>query len=568
MSNDNNKNYRSNFTKSTTRWAVRRAQWLAMGIPEEDFNKPKIAIVNTSSQLSICYSHLDDISKQVQASVREAGGLPFEIRTAAPSDFITSAGRQGRYLMPTRDLVVNDIEVQVEGAVLDGIIFLSSCDKTTPAHLMAAGRLNLPSVVVPCGYQLGGCCGGKQVDIETVYCSVGSVKAKIISEEELSEITRHAINGPGVCAGLATANSMHVLAEALGMAQTGSTPIRAASERQYDFARRAGGLVLKLIEDDVRPRDILVKAAFENAVKVAVSIGTSVNVIRHLAAVAAETQCDVDILDVLQETQSQFSQIAQVRPNGPTRIEEFDEAGGTSGVMKQLQERLDLTVHTIEGRNLGQNLSLTDMPDESVIRPLSNPFKSEPGLAIFKGSLAPVGAIVKISAFPADINYFKGSANVFEDEYDAIDALENGDIKDGDVVVLRMLGPKGGPGTVFAAGFMAALVGSGKGSTVAVVTDGELSGLNSGITIGQVMPEAAEKGPLAYVENGDVIVIDLKDYSINWEISEDEKQFRYKNKQIVLPDSPQGWLSQYRSLVQPISKGAYLWAPTEDQAKE
>jgi dihydroxy-acid dehydratase len=225
---------RSNFTPGTTRWAVRRSQWLAMGLTEADFEKPKIAIVNSSSKLSVCYQHLDSVSQVVQDVIRRAGGVPLEIRTVAPSDFITSAGKQGRYLMPTRDLLVNDVEVQVEGAELDGMVLLASCDKTTPAQLMAAGRLNVPSIIITCGFQLGSQCGDHHVDIEEVYKSVGAYKAKKITLHDLTEMTCHAIKGPGVCAGLGTANSMHCMAEALGMALPGNAPIRAGSAELND----------------------------------------------------------------------------------------------------------------------------------------------------------------------------------------------------------------------------------------------------------------------------------------------------------------------------------------------
>jgi dihydroxy-acid dehydratase len=329
---------RSNFEKGSTRWAVRRAQWFAMGLKEEDFTKPKIAVVNSSSTLSVCYIHLDEVSRVVQDSIQQAGGLSFEIRTAAPSDFITSAGLKGRYLLPTRDLIVNDIEVMVEGACLDGMVLLSSCDKTTPAHLMAAARLNIPSIVVPCGYQMGGHCMGREVDIEEVYKGVGTVATGSMNINELEEWTRVAIKGPGVCAGLATANSMHVLAEALGMALPGTTPIRAGSKRLLNAASQAGERVLGLVNEYLFPRDILSAAAFRNAVTVAVAIGASVNTVRHLAAVATEADLDIDIIRLFEEVEQHIPQITQIKPNGPDRIEALEEAGGTRAVMKQLRD--------------------------------------------------------------------------------------------------------------------------------------------------------------------------------------------------------------------------------------
>ncbi len=549
--------FRSNFTPGTTRWAVRRAQWIAMGIDEADFDKPKIAVVNSSSGLSVCFQHLDAVAETVKKAIRDAGGLPFEIRTVAPSDFVTSAGKQGRYLMPSRDLLVNDIEVQVEGAELDGMILLSSCDKTTPAHLMAAGRLNVPAIILPCGFQLGSNCGGRENDIEEVYKAVGAVKAKKMTLCELKEMTRSAINGPGVCAGLATANSMHCMAEALGMALPGNAPIRAGSAELDTYARKAGARIVALVEQDIRPRSILTPAAFRNAVRVATSIGCSVNVVRHLTATAAEAECDVDILAEFAAAVG-LPQITQIRPNGPDRIEKFAAAGGVSGAMAMLLPKLDGSVRTVSGATLAENLAARPAPDPQVIRPLDAPFRNEPGLVIVRGNLAPDGSVVKLSAVPPSVRRFRGQAIVFENEADAIDAIESGHVGAGKVVILRMLGPKGGPGTVFAASFMAALVGAGLGADVAVVTDGELSGLNSGITIGQIMPEAAERGPLAAVEDADMIAIDLEARTITLEISNDELAARID----ALPQRPRtserGWLAMYQKLVQPLSKGAIL----------
>lgn len=551
-----NNNLRSNFEPGSTRWAVRRAQWIAMGIPETDFHKPKIAIINSSSGLSVCYQHLDGLSLLAQQAVKDAGGLAFEINTIAPSDFITSAGKKARYLMPTRDLMVNDIEVMIEGAVLDGMILLSSCDKTTPAHLMAAARLNIPAIVVPCGYQLGGHCQGKPVDIEEVYKAVGAVVKGAMPLNELEEWTRCAIKGPGVCAGLATANSMHCLAEALGMALPGTTPVRANSEQLKATIQKAGQKIIELVEKDIRPRDILTKQAFQNAVRVAVSIGCSVNTVRHLAAIAVEAEMDIDMVKLFEEEAEQLNQITQIRPNGPHRIEQFEAAGGTLAVLHRLKEQLNRGVMTVENTTLEQILSKEITIDETIIRPVNNPFRKEPGLVIIRGNIAPSGAIVKLSAVEATNRVFAGPARVFEDEDVAIQELGKDKIKAGDIVVLRMMGPVGGPGTVFACSFMAALAGAGLGDTVAVVTDGELSGLNRGITIGQVMPEAACGGPLAIIEEGDTIQINLNERTINLLIPEHEYANRLTNWKKPERKLPNNWLKFYVDNVMPIEQGA------------
>jgi len=528
-----------------------------MGIDEKDFEKPKIAVINSSSNLSVCYVHLDGLSVIAQQAIRDAGGLPFEVHTIAPSDFITSAGLKARYLLPSRDLLVNDIEVMVEGACLDGMLCLASCDKTTPGQIMAAARLNIPSIVVPCGYQLGGLCGGKEVDIEEVYKGVGTAATGAMSLDQLTDWTRCAIKGPGVCAGLATANSMHCLAEALGMALVGSAPIRAGSDRLTENIKRAGKQIVALIEEDVRPRAILTREAIENAVRVAIAIGASVNTVRHLCAFVAEAELDVDVIKLF-EANSDLPLIAQIRPNGPARIEDLDRAGGVHGVMVRLKEKLHLNARTVDYKTLDEALAAPVEIDENVIRPLDRPFRTEPGLVILRGNMAPDGSIVKLSAVPGAGRVFEGPARIFEDEDEAIRQLGQKTIKPGDVIILRMMGPSGGPGTVFACSFMAALVGAGLSNDVSVITDGELSGLNRGITVGQVMPEAACGGPLAVVHEGDSIRIDLNARKVDILITPAELNERLAHWKKPHRKATRSWLSIYAEVVQPISKGAVL----------
>lgn len=548
--------YRSNFEEGSTRWVVRRAQWIAMGISELDFEKPKIAIINSSSGLSVCYQHLDELSLLAQRAVKEAGGLAFEINTIAPSDFVTSAGKKARYLMPTRDLMVNDIEVMIEGAVLDGMILLSSCDKTTPAHLMAAARLNIPSLIVPCGYQLGGNCKGREVDIEEVYKGVGTLLTGKMTLDEMKDWTRCAIQGPGVCAGLATANSMHCMAEALGMAMAKTTPVRAGSDRLKNIIKMAGSKIIELVDRNILPRDILKKEAFQNAVRVAISIGCSVNTVRHLTAISVEAGLDLDVIKMFEDEAEYFSQITQIRPNGPDRIEDLDLAGGTHAVMQRLIAGLNTNVKTVDGDALSVLLNEPVFIDQHIIRKTDNPFRKEPGLTIIRGNVAPSGAIVKLSGIDGASRIFKGPARVYEDEDLAMQELAKGNIHKGDIVVLRMMGPVGGPGTVFACSFMAALSGAGLADAVAVVTDGELSGLNKGITIGQVMPEAACGGPLAIIEEGDTILIDLYQRRIDLLIEEKDYQQKMLNWKPKLRNLENNWLKFYADNVMPLEKGA------------
>ncbi|MFI7452843.1 dihydroxy-acid dehydratase [Nonomuraea sp. NPDC049714] len=550
---------RSNFTPGTSRWAVRRAQWSAMGISLEDQEKPKIAIVNTSSKLSVCFIHLDDVADLVAEAVRAAGGLPFEIRTTAPSDFITTAGRDGRYLMPTRDLVVNDVEAAVEGAVLDAVVFLSSCDKTTPAHLMAAARLDLPSIVVIGGYQRGGTFAGCSVDIDTVYESVGAVAAGTMTVQELGELADAGITGPGVCAGLATANTMHCLAEALGMTMPGSAPTRANSERMLTRAREAGRRIVEMVHEGLSARKVLTAEAVGNAVEVALALGGSVNCVRHLAAIAAEADLDLDVVHLVEERARDAVQLAAIRPNGPDQVWDLDEAGGVQTVMRTLLPRLHTGALTVSGRTVGELAAVARPADGMVLREPHDPVTPEPGLLILRGTLAPDGAIVKLAGVGAGTRRrFQGPAKVFAGEREAIAGLGDGTVRPGQVIVLRGMGVRGGPGTVFAANFVAALNGAGLGGQVAVVTDGELSGLNHGLIVGQVMPEAADGGPLAGVRDGDPITIDLDARTVD---TDPVRQAGPVTSHA--PGTERGWLGQYAELVGPIQRGAVTRRPAK-----
>ncbi|MEE8395516.1 MAG: dihydroxy-acid dehydratase, partial [bacterium] len=304
---------RSNFEYGTSRWAVRRAQWRALGISDADMEKPKIAVINTSSELASCFSHLDGIAVEVKAAIRAAGGLPFEVRTAAPSDFITSAGHGGGYILPTRDLIANDIEVQVEGALLDGMVALASCDKTTPGQLMAAGRLNIPTIIVICGYQATGVFQGKQVDIEEVFLAAGHVASGEVTKEQLAGMSEVAVGGPGVCAGMGTANSMHIVCEALGMALPGAAPVAANSEPMMAQVRAAGQRIVAMVWDDLKPRDIMTREAFANAVMTIMSLSGSINSVKHLQAIAMETRCDVDVYGLFEQYADTIPLLSAVR---------------------------------------------------------------------------------------------------------------------------------------------------------------------------------------------------------------------------------------------------------------
>jgi len=550
---------RSNFEPGTTRWAMRRAQWTALGLTPEDMEKPKIAIVNTSSDLASCFAHLDDIVGPLKREIREAGGVGFEIRTAAPSDAITSAGAAGQYILPSRDLIAADIEVAAEGALLDGMICLSSCDKTTPAHLMAAGRLNIPTIIVACGYQPSGVYRGEHVDFEDVFLYAGHVATGKMTVEELAEMSACAITGPGVCAGMGTANSMHIAAEVLGMALPGSTPVLANSEKMWRTVEQAGRRIVELVAADVRPRDILTPGAFRDAVTAVLAISGSVNTLKHLQAVAVEAGCDVDVYALFEELAPQVPLLSAVKPNGPRRIDEFEAAGGALALMHRLAPMLALDRPTVSGRTVREIVSSATPPESDVIRPLDDPLARPPGIVVIRGSLAPDGAVVKRTVADEAPRRFRGPAKVFRSREEGIAAIRNGEVEPGQVLVLTGLGLRGSPGMGLTSAFVFALDGAGLGPQVAVVTDGQMSGLvNKGLVVAEVSPEGAVGGPLGLVRDGDMISIDVDARTIDLEVGEDE----LAERRAALPATPApagcGWLSVYARTVRPLTEGATL----------
>lgn len=550
---------RSNYPRGTSLWAVRRAQWRALGLTDEDMEKPKIAVVNSSSELAICFSHLDGIAKVVKDAIRAAGGLPFEIRTAAPSDFIHSAGRRGTYILPTRDLITNDIEVQVEGAQLDGMICLTSCDKTTPGQLMAAARLNLPTILVICGYQPSGQYRGHHMDIEEVFLGAGHHVSGKITLDELTEMTEDAIRGPGVCSGMGTANSMHITCEALGMSLPGAAPVLANSPRMMDFARKSGARIVEMVWEDLRPRSIMTADAFANAAMAMLSLSGSINTVKHLQATAVEAGCDVDVYELFRQYAEKIPVLSAVRPNGDTSIEELEAAGGGAAVMKQLQRFLKTGALTVTGRTVAENLKDVVVTNEEVIRPIERALSNKPAIVLVRGSLCPDGAIVKMGLATDKKLQFTGRARIFHLADEAVEALRQGRIVKGDVVVLRGLGVKGGPGMGMASRVVFALDGIGLGPDVAVVTDGQLSGLvNKGLVVGEVTPEAAVGGPLGLVEEGDRIVIDIERRTVDLDLPEAELAAR--RARFTPPAAPldNSWLSVYERSVQTLAKGAAL----------
>lgn len=561
---------RSNFEPGTTRWAIRRAQWRALGLSEADMEKPKIAVVNSSSEISICFSHLDAVAAEVKAAIRAAGGLPFEVRTLAPSDFIHGAGRGGRYLLPSRDLLVNEIEVQVEGPQLDGMVCLSSCDKTAPAHLMAAARLDVPTILVACGYQGCGRMGAKPVDIEDVFESAGELAEGHVTVRDIEAMCEVAVTSPGVCAGMGTANTMHIMAEALGMTLPGNAPIPARGPRLAAMARDAGTRIVAMVEEDLRPRRIMTPGAFGNAIRVGLALSGSINLLRHLQAVAEEGGVAADVYELCDRLGADVPLLCAVKPNGPSRIEDLDAAGGARAVMKRLEPLLARDTLTVTGRTVGENLAGFEPPTGEVLGTLERPAAPGPAIVVLRGSLAPVGAIMKLG-LGGKMPAFRGAARVFESQEDALAALARRELRPGMAVVLRGLGARGGPGVASASWFVAAVNGAGLGVGMAVITDGQLSGLNRGYTVGQVLPEAADGGAIALVRDGDEIVIDLAARRLDLAVPEADlatRRAQLDRAGSATSPSGGGWLDQYRALVQPLNRGGVLRARDTKAAAE
>lgn len=539
---------------------VRRAHWRALGLSDADMQKPKIAVVNSSSELAVCFAHLDGVAKVVKEAIREAGGIPFEVRTTAPSDFITGAARQGSYILAARDLVTNDIEAQVEAAMLDGMVCLTSCDKTPPGHMMAAARLNIPTLLVIGGYQASGMIGDEHVDIEDLFSGSVGAMLGVPAKHDIEAVTEQAIRGPGVCAGMATANTMHCVVEAIGMALPGSAPVRANSDKMFDAARRSGARIVEMVNEGLTPRRIFTEAAFRNAIAMVLAVSGSINAIKHLQATATEAQSGVDVYALWEEMNRIVPVLSAVRPNGPVRIEQYEDAGGAQASLKQLLPVLSQEALTCTGRTVAENLEGYAVPDAEIVRPLGRPVSEGPAIAILKGSLAPESAVVKLGIRdPKRPEAFSGPARVFDSTADAMAAIAEGRIEKGEVVVLRGQGLKGGPAMGGGASrVLFAIDAAGLARETAFVTDGQLSGLClKGLTVAEVAPESATGGPLGQVRDGDRIEIDVAKRQLDLAVSPEELAARPAPAN-GWPVPADGYLGIYRRDVQPMATGAVL----------
>lgn len=534
----------------------RRANWRALGLSAEDMEKPKIAVVNSSSELAICYAHLDGIAQMVKEEIRAAGGVPFEVRTAAPSDFITGAAKTGSYILAGRDIIANDIEVQVEAALLDGMVCLTSCDKTPPGHLMAAARLNIPTILVIGGYQQAGEIDGEPVDVEDVWSGQIGVRFGKQPKFPVKDMAEHAIMGPGVCAGMATANTMHCVVEALGMALPGHAPVRGNSPKMQANARAAGRRIVEMVAEDLRPRQILTESAFRNAIATVLAVSGSINAIKHLQAVAVEAGLDLDIF-TLWEQMAEVPVLSAVRPTGHVRIEQFEDAGGAMAVLKRLEGMIDTDALTCTGKTLAENLNGYVIPGPDVIHAVDDPVGPGPAIAILKGSFADSAVVrlgIRDGSRPEE---FTGPARVFESSMECLQGIEDGLVKPGDVVVARNQGLKGGPAMGGSASLVLfALDAAGLAKETAFVTDGQLSGLClKGLTVAEVSPEAATGGPIGKIRDGDMITISVANRSIDVGLSPQELAQR-NGPGMVVPAS--GYLDTFRKTVRGLETGGVL----------
>jgi dihydroxy-acid dehydratase len=539
--------------------AAARAMLRAVGLTDEDWDKPQIGLANAWNEVTPCNATLRRLADSARQGVRASGGVALEFGTITVSDGI-SMGHEGmRASLVSREVITDSVETVIHAERMDGFIGLAGCDKSIPAMLMAAARLNLPSVFVYNGSTLPGVHNGKNIDITTVFEAIGACAAGTMSQEELGEIERSACPGEGACGGMFTANTMSSIAEALGMSLPGTASPPAVDKRREDDARRAGEAVVNLARLGIYPRDIMTKKAFENAIAVVNALGGSTNAVLHLLAIANEAGVALDLED-FNRIAAKVPHIADTKPGGKYHMTDIDRIGGVPVVLKHLLDAglLHGDVMTCTGKTMAENL--TDInppaPDGDVVHPLSDPIHAEGGINVLTGSLAPNGSVVKVAGLTKDQMSFEGTARVFDGEDGAMAAVLAGDIKPGTVIVIRYEGPKGGPGMREMLAITGALKGAGRGSDCALITDGRFSGGTWGFCIGHVAPEAVDGGPIAFVHNGDKIRIDVPTKSLDLLVDESTLAERRKGWKPNPPRYTSGVLAKYAKLVQGADKGS------------
>ena len=539
--------------------APHRSLFNALGYTKEELDRPLVGIVSSYNEIVPGHMNLDKIVEAVKMGVAMAGGTPIVFPAIAVCDGIAMGHTGMKYSLVTRDLIADSTECMAMAHQFDALVMVPNCDKNVPGLLMAAARLNIPTVFVSGGPMLAGHIHGKKRSLSSMFEAVGSYAAGTMTEDEVREYEEKVCPTCGSCSGMYTANSMNCLTEAIGMGLPGNGTIPAVYSERIKLAKHAGMAVMELLKRDIRPRDIMTKAAFMNALTMDMALGCSTNSMLHLPAIAHEAGVDID-LDIANALSEKTPNLCHLAPAGPTYMEDLNEAGGVSAVMSELNKigLLDTSCMTVTGKTIAENIQGVVNKNPEVIRPIENPYSKTGGIAVLKGNLAPDSAVVKRSAVVPEMMVHEGPARVFDCEEDAIAAIKGGKIVEGDVVVIRYEGPKGGPGMREMLNPTSAIAGMGLGSSVALITDGRFSGASRGASIGHVSPEAAVGGPIAFVEEGDIIKINIPENTLNVDITDEEMEARKAKWQPREPKITTGYLARYASMVTSGNTGAIL----------
>lgn len=539
--------------------APQRSLLNALGLTEEEMKKPLIGIVSSKNDIVPGHMNIDKIVDAVKQGVALAGGVPIVFPAIAVCDGIAMGHEGMKYSLVTRELIADSTEAMAKAHAFDALVMVPNCDKNVPGLLMAAARINVPTVFVSGGPMLAGHVKGKKTSLSSMFEAVGAYTANKISAEELCKFENKACPSCGSCSGMYTANSMNCLTEAIGMGLQGNGTIPAVYSERIKLAKHAGMKVMELLEKNIRPLDIMTEKAFMNALTVDMALGCSTNTMLHLPAIAKEAGVKLN-LDIANEISAKTPNLCHLAPAGHTYMEDLNEAGGVYAVMNELTKLnlLNTDLITATGKTVAENIEGCEIKDTDIIRPVTNPYSTTGGIAVLKGNLAPDGCVVKRSAVAPEMLQHKGSARVFDCEEDAIEAIHAGNIKPGDVVVIRYEGPKGGPGMREMLNPTSAIMGSGLGHCVALITDGRFSGATRGAAIGHISPEAAVGGPIALVEEGDTIEIDINANTINLLISDEEFAKRKAEWKPRQPKITTGYLARYAKLVTSGAQGAVL----------
>ena len=547
---------RSDNVKQGIERAPHRSLLRALGCTEKELGQPFIGVVNSFSEIVPGHIHLRGIAEAVKAGVREAGGAPFEVNTIAVCDGIAMNHPGMKFSLPSRELIADSVEILAQAHAFDALVFIPNCDKIVPGMLMAAVRLNIPSIFVSGGPMLAGHLGqDNSVDLNSVFIAVGKVMRGEMSEAELRELEESACPGCGSCAGMFTANTMNCLTEALGMALGGNGTIPAVDARRTHLAKEAGRKIMELLAKNIRPRDIVTRESIQNAFVVDMALGGSTNSVLHLMAIAHEAEIEFS-LSLINEISQKTPHLCKLSPMGDYHIEDLDLAGGIPAVMKELERSLNPRVKTVSGRNLAEDIAAAQNKNREVIRSLPDPHSAEGGISVLFGNLAPEGAVVKSAAVAPEMLSHRGSARVFDSEEEATAAIMEMSIEPEEVIVIRYEGPKGGPGMREMLTPTSLLSGMGMDKKVALITDGRFSGATRGAAIGHISPEAAAGGPIAIIRNGDIIRIDIPDHRLDLELSQGEINGRLAELPPFKPKITTGYLRRYAEEVSSASKGA------------